>query len=77
MKTPLQFDIQVWPQPMYDKQLMEIYNIKHRRTWKKLLIPIASELRQRRANRRYLYNIKEINKIFDLLGIPDRPKIIK
>jgi len=60
----------VTPRPMNDKQLMSLYEIKHYKTWRKTLKPIEWKLLYRKKEKRILYNTKEVNWIFELLGQP-------
>lgn len=63
-------EILVTSRPMNDKQLMNLYEIRHRQTWKKLLNPISWKLVGRKRDRRYIYSKEEVEWIFDFLGQP-------
>ena len=58
------------PRPMNDKQLMVLYEVKDRHTWRKMLYKIRTELIARKNEGRYCYNIKEVIIIFEHLGRP-------
>ncbi|MFA6924686.1 MAG: hypothetical protein WC223_10605 [Bacteroidales bacterium] len=63
-------EVEITPRPLNDKQLMNLYEIRHRQTWKKLLSPIAWKLVGRKKQKRYLYTKDEVSWIFEFLGKP-------
>ena len=70
MATLTENEMLITPRPMNDKQLMALYEIRHRQTWKKMLNPIAWKLIGRKRDCRYLYTKDEVTYIFDFLGQP-------
>ena len=63
-------EVEISPRPMNNKQLMALYDIKHRKTWQNMLKPIELKLINRIIDCRYTYTTAEVESIFDFLGQP-------